>query len=88
MGIPLGWAQNQKLMKQTLLATPEAAKFLCCSAQFLKRKRDSSGGFLENGKHYFYRGDSVNAAIIWNVDLVQKALNTRGLEARQVGGVK
>ena len=74
-------------MKPTLLATSEAAKFLCCSAQFLKRKRDSHGGYLENGKHYFYRGDSANAAILWDVDLIQKAFNTRALKARKLAGV-
>ena len=60
---------------------------MCCSAQFLKRKRDSHGGYLENGKHYFYRGDSVNAAIIWDVDLIKKAFNARGLKVRKLVGV-
>mgnify|MGYP003139348994 CR=1 FL=1 len=74
-------------MKKTLLATPEAAKVLCCSAQFLKRKRDTHGGYLEQGKHYRYRGDSVNSAILWDVDLIQKELHKRGMRARQEAGV-
>ena len=74
-------------MEKRLLTTPEAAKDLCCSTQFLKRKRDSHGGFLELGKHYFYRGDSVNAAIIWSVDLVQKEFHKRGMRSRKMAGI-
>ena len=69
------------------LATPEAARDLGCSTQFLKRKRDSHGGFLEKGKHYFYRGDSVNAAILWDIELVRDELHARGMKARQLAGV-
>ena len=75
-------------MKKNWLPTPKAAEFLCCSGQFLKRKRDTYGGYLENKKHYQYRGDSVNAAIIWDVELIQKELNKRGMNARQSAGVK
>ena len=75
------------LMKKTLLATPEAAKFLCCSTQFLKKKRDSHGGYLEQNRHYFYRGDSVNAAIIWDVDLIKTEFHKRGMKAREAAGV-
>jgi len=70
-------------MEETYLTTPKAAKLLCCSAQFLKRKRDSHGGYLENGKHYFYRGDSANAAILWNVELILEELHSRGMKARK-----
>ena len=72
---------------KTLLATPEAAKYLGCSAQFLKKKRDSHGGYLEEGKHYHYRGDSVNAAIVWDVELIGKELHKRGMRARKLAGV-
>tara|TARA_Y100001970_G_C13570170_1_gene525796 strand:+ start:290 stop:514 length:225 start_codon:yes stop_codon:yes gene_type:complete len=70
-------------MKETYLLTPQAAEFLCCSAQFLKKKRDTHGGYLENGKHYFYRGDSPNAAIAWNVELIAKEFHKRGMKARE-----
>ena len=83
----MDWALNQKSMKKTLLATRDAQKFLCCSAQFLKRKRDSHGGYLENGKHYFYRGDSVNSAILWDVELIAKEFHLRGMKARKLAGV-
>ena len=72
---------------KTLLATPEAAKYLGCSAQFLKKKRDSHGGYLEEGRHYRYRGDSVNAAIVWDVELIGKELHKRGMRARKLAGV-
>ena len=71
-------------MKTSWLPTPLAAKELCCSPQFLKRRRDSHGGFLEEGKHYSYRGESINSAIIWNVDLVRDELHKRGKKTRQL----
>ena len=71
-----------------LLRTPDASEFLQVSESYLKRKRDTHGGYLENKKHYQYRGDSVNAAIIWDVELIQKELNKRGMNARQSAGVK
>ena len=70
-------------MEETYLLTPKAAEFLCCSAQFLKKKRDSHGGYLEEGKHYFYRGDAPNAAIVWNVELILEELHSRGMKARK-----
>jgi len=37
-----------------VLRTSEAALALGCSTDTLKRKRESQGGFLEAGVHYFY----------------------------------
>ena len=71
----------------TILSTPKAAEYLRCSPQFLKRKRDSYGGFLEEGKHYFYRGEAVNAAILWDVELIKDELHIRGMKARKLAGL-
>ena len=71
----------------TILSTPKAAEYLRCSSQFLKRKRDSRGGFLKEGKHYFYQGEATNAAILWDVELVRDELHTRGMKARQIAGL-
>ena len=66
----------------TLLSTPKAAEYLRCSPQFLKRKRDSYGGFLEEGKHYFYSSKLSNAVINWDVELVRDELHYQGMKAR------
>ena len=71
----------------TILSTPKAAEYLRSTSQYLKRKRDSRGGFLEEGKHYFYQGEAVNAAILWDVELVRDELHTRGMKARQIAGL-
>ena len=60
-----------------LLRTPDAAKHLQVSQSYLKRLRDSHGGFLVGGEHYFL-GASSNASIRWDVDLIQKELHKRG----------
>ena len=60
-----------------LLRTPDAAKHLQVSESYLKRLRDSHGGFLVGGEHYFL-GASSNASIRWDVDLIQKELHKRG----------
>jgi len=61
------------------LPTPAAALALGRSTSYLKRLRDTHGGFLESGKHYAV-APSCNAAITWNVDLVRHELNRRGME--------
>ena len=53
-----------------LLRTPDAAEFLQVSESYLKRKRDTHGGFLVAGEHYFL-GESSNASIRWRVDRIQ-----------------
>jgi len=66
----------------TILSTPKAAIELSCSTSFLKRKRDTYGGFLKEGKHYFYSGESSNSVINWNVELVRDELHYQGMKAR------
>ena len=65
-----------------LLRTPDAAKHLQLSQSYLKRLRDSHGGFLVGGEHYFL-GASSNASIRWDVDLIQKELHKRGRIQRE-----
>ena len=61
------------------LPTPAAALALGRSTSYLKRLRDSHGGFLELGRHYSV-APSSNAAITWNVDAIRSELNRRGME--------
>lgn len=61
------------------LPTPAAALALGRSTSYLKRLRDTHGGFLESGKHYSV-APSSNAAITWQVDLVRQELNRRGMK--------
>ena len=65
-----------------LLLTQDAAKHLQVSQSYLKRLRDSHGGFLVGGEHYFL-GASSNASIRWDVDLIQKELHKRGRIQRE-----
>ena len=65
-----------------LLRTPDAAKHLQVSQSYLKRLRDSHGGFLVGGEHYLL-GASSNASIRWDVDLIQKELHKRGRIQRE-----
>ena len=60
-----------------LLRTPDAAEFLQVSESYLKRKRDTHGGFLVAGEYYFL-GESSNASIRWRVDRIQEVLHKRG----------
>ena len=63
------------------LTTPKAAEALGRSGSYLKRLRETHGGFLEAGIHYSL-APSHNAPITWNVPLVRDAINQRGLDAR------
>jgi len=54
----------------TILSTPKAAEYLRCSSQFLKRKRDSRGGFLKEGKHYSGRELKKFVLLLESVGLV------------------
>ena len=60
-----------------LLRTPDAAQHLQVSQSYLKSLRDTHGGFLVGGEHYFL-GASSNASILWDVDRIQKELHKRG----------
>ena len=63
---------------QVWLPTPAAAKYLGRSESYLKRLRDTHGGFLEIGVHYC-KAPSPNAPITWRCDLIVKELNKRAL---------
>ena len=65
----------------TILKTPQAADALGCSVSYLKRQRDTHGGFLELGKHY-HRKPSSNASITWDVDLIRAEMNKRTRASR------
>ena len=68
-----------------ILKTPQAADALGCSVSYLKRQRDTHGGFLELGKHY-HRKPSGNASITWDVDLIRAEMNRRSRAPRVRAG--
>ena len=51
---------------------------LGCSQNYLKRCRETHGGFLVGGEHYIL-GASHSAAIVWNVDAIRAAFHYRGM---------
>ena len=65
-----------------LLRTPDAAQHLQVSQSYLKRLRDTHGGFLVGGEHYFL-GPSSNASIRWDVPAIQRELHKRGRIRRE-----
>ena len=65
-----------------LLRTPDAAQHLQFSQSYLKRLRDTHGGFLVGGEHYFL-GASSNASIRWDVLAIQRELHKRGRIRRE-----
>ena len=65
-----------------LLRTPDAAQHLQVSQSYLKRLRDTHGGFLVGGEHYFL-GASSNASIRWDVLAIQRELHKRGRIRRE-----
>ena len=65
-----------------LLRTPDAAQHLQVSQSYLKSLRDTHGGFLVGGEHYFL-GASSNASIRWEVDRIQEELHKRGRIQRE-----
>ena len=64
------------------LPTSRAALALGRSGDTLKRKRDSQGGFLEQGYHYCL-GDTPNSPITWHIERCIKAFNIRGIATRK-----
>ena len=62
------------------LPTTAAALALGRSTSYIKRLRDTHGGFLESGKHYCV-APSSNAPITWQVEPVRQELNHRDMEA-------
>ena len=65
-----------------LLRTPDAARYPQVSQSYLKRLRDTHGGFLVGGEHYFL-GASSNASIRWDVLAIQRELHKRGRIRRE-----
>ena len=65
-----------------LLRTPDAAQHLQVSQSYLKRLRDTHGGFLVGGEHYFL-GASSNASIRRDVLAIQRELHKRGRIQRE-----
>ena len=65
-----------------LLRTPDAAQHLQVSQSYLKRLRDTHGGFLVGGEHYFL-GASSNASIRWDALAIQRELHKRGRIRRE-----
>jgi hypothetical protein len=64
------------------LPTRDAALALGRSTTYLKRLRETHGGWLESGRHYAV-APSSNASITWNVPLIRDALNKRGMALRK-----
>ena len=64
------------------LLTTATAAALGRSPDYLKRLRESHGGFLEHQVHYWL-GHSPNAPITWNVEAVREAIAKRGIQARK-----
>ena len=55
-----------------------AAAALGRSLDYLQRLRDSNGGFLLHGTHYWV-GHSSNAPIFWDIDVVREAIAKRAM---------
>ena len=65
------------------LDTTHACASLGIHASTLKRRRDSHGGFLENGTHWRFKTDSANSTMMWNVEAIQEEFNRRAVKARK-----
>ena len=66
------------------LPTREAADYLGVSQDTLRRRRDlNPAGYLINGQHWRYAGDSANSKVVWAVELIAAEMNKRGLRAAQ-----
>ena len=61
-----------------LKKTPDAARYLNCSVDFLKDCRESKGRFLKCNLHFF-PGLSSNSPIMWDVELIQEVFIERGI---------
>ncbi|MFL0770778.1 MAG: hypothetical protein AB8B36_13030 [Prochlorococcus sp.] len=70
-------------MTENWLETRDAAIHLQCHPITLKRKRDISGGFLEEGSHWRMKLPHSNSPILWNVSVIQELFHKRGLLAIQ-----
>ena len=70
------------MREELWLPTAAAAKALGVSPDNLKRRRETSGGFLENRTHYVV-GPAKNSPITWRVESCREAFNARGMQARK-----
>jgi|TARA_Y100001934_G_scaffold211813_1_gene250680 hypothetical protein len=64
-----------------LYKTSAAAPMLCLSQGHLQRLKDSQGGPLIEGKHWF-SGPTPNSPIRWDVPEILKLLSHRGQARR------
>ena len=69
---------SQRQIQNRCLKTPDAARFLNCSGDFLKDCREIKGRFLKCNVHYF-PGLSSNSPIMWDVELIQELFIERGI---------
>ena len=64
-----------------LYKTSAAAPMLCLSQGHLQRLKDSQGGPLIEGEHWF-SGPTPNSPIRWDVPAIQEVLSRRGQARR------
>jgi len=62
--------------EQKLLKTADASRILAVSTKTLRRYRDMEGGFLIQGKDWFF-GAFDNSPIRWDIDRCKEALSKR-----------
>ena len=65
-----------------LYKSATAGPMLCLSVAHLHRLKDSQGGPLIEGQHWF-SGPTPNSPIRWDVEAIQKLLSQRGQLRRQ-----
>ena len=65
------------MKNQRWFPTKEAKEILGVSDQYLKKNRDTHGGFLEEEVHYRF-GPNSNSPIYWAVDEIIKIFHLRG----------
>ena len=62
--------------EQKLYETADASRILAVSTKTLRRYRDMEGGFLIQGKDWFF-GAFDNSPIRWDIDRCKEALSKR-----------
>ena len=62
--------------EQKLLKTADASRILAVSTKTLRRYRDMEGGFLIQGKDWFF-GAFDNSPIRWDIERRKEALSKR-----------
>ena len=62
--------------EQKLYKTADASRILAVSTKTLRRYRDMEGGFLIQGKDWFF-GAFDNSPIRWDIERCKKALSKR-----------